>query len=70
MTVVPVSQTSQLRAAAPATAVAAQQNTIQIPQIQVVQPVFQHIPGLGQVRVIFMYLYAIMMYILINVFCL
>lgn len=52
VTVVPVSQTSQLRAAAPATAVAAQQNTIQIPQIQVVQPVFQHIPGLGQVQVI------------------
>ncbi|XP_050734926.1 transcription factor Sp9-like isoform X5 [Eriocheir sinensis] len=52
VTVVPVSQTSQLRAGAPATAVAAQQNTIQIPQIQVVQPVFQHIPGLGQVQVI------------------
>lgn len=50
MTVVPVSQTSQLRTAAGATAVAAQQNTIQIPQIQVVQPMFQHIPGIGQVR--------------------
>ncbi|KAK8395253.1 hypothetical protein O3P69_006161 [Scylla paramamosain] len=52
VTVVPVSQTSQLRAAAPTAAVAAQQNTIQIPQIQVVQPVFQHIPGIGQVQVI------------------
>ncbi|XP_053645820.1 transcription factor Sp9 isoform X4 [Cherax quadricarinatus] len=50
VTVVPVSQ-SQLRTAAP-TAVAAQQNTIQIPQIQVVQPMFQHIPGIGQVQVL------------------
>ncbi|XP_064104587.1 transcription factor Sp4-like isoform X1 [Macrobrachium nipponense] len=49
VTVVPVSQTSQLRAAtAPAAALATQQ----IPQIQVVQPVFQHIPGIGQVQVI------------------
>ncbi|XP_047500504.1 transcription factor Sp8-like isoform X2 [Penaeus chinensis] len=51
VTVVPVSQTSQLRAATPA-AVAAQQNAIQIPQIQVVQPIIQHIPGLGQVQVL------------------
>ncbi|XP_071541533.1 uncharacterized protein [Panulirus ornatus] len=51
VTVVPVSQASQLRTAAP-TAVAAQQNTIQIPQIQVVQPMFQHIPGIGQVQVL------------------
>lgn len=47
----PVSQASQLRAAAASSAaVAAQQNTIQIPQIQVVQPMIQHIPGIGQVR--------------------
>ncbi|XP_037795878.1 transcription factor Sp4-like isoform X2 [Penaeus monodon] len=51
VTVVPVSQTSQLRAATPA-AVAAQQSAIQIPQIQVVQPIIQHIPGLGQVQVL------------------
>ncbi|XP_045613564.1 transcription factor Sp4 isoform X2 [Procambarus clarkii] len=50
VTVVPVSQASQLRTAQ--TAVAAQQNTIQIPQIQVMQPMFQHIPGLGQVQVL------------------
>ncbi|KAK3890752.1 hypothetical protein Pcinc_005324 [Petrolisthes cinctipes] len=55
VTVVPVSQASQLRAAAAAAssaAVAAQQNTIQIPQIQVVQPMIQHIPGIGQVQVL------------------
>ncbi|XP_068209014.1 transcription factor Sp4-like isoform X2 [Palaemon carinicauda] len=49
VTVVPVSQTSQLRATAGPTAALATQ---QIPQIQVVQPVFQHIPGLGQVQVL------------------
>ncbi|XP_042216348.1 transcription factor Sp9-like isoform X2 [Homarus americanus] len=51
VTVVPVSQASQLRTAGP-TAMAAQQNTIQFPQIQVVQPMFQHIPGIGQVQVV------------------
>ncbi|KAG0717940.1 Transcription factor Sp3 [Chionoecetes opilio] len=52
VTVVPVSQASQLRAAQATAAVQGQQNTIQIPQIQMMQPVFQHIPGLGQVQVI------------------
>ncbi|KAK7083474.1 Subtilisin-like protease 3 [Halocaridina rubra] len=48
-----VSQTSQLRAAPTPTAAAAAAIAAQhIPQIQVVQPVFQHIPGLGQVQVI------------------
>ncbi|XP_076041301.1 uncharacterized protein LOC143025470 isoform X2 [Oratosquilla oratoria] len=45
VTVVPVSQVAQVRAAG------TQSNVIQIPSIQGVQPIFQHIPGIGQVHV-------------------